>query len=248
MNILETIFLAIVQGITEWLPISSSGHLVLFEEWFQIQGATLEFDIFLHLASVVVIVLFFRKEIKEVLLSFNKPDKEKKNWFWYLVLSSIFTAVIGYSFYNQIDLVRTTDSVANLLIVTSVLLLATKFIKGEKAITWQSAIVLGIVQGLAVLPGLSRSGVVIAVALIMGVKKKDAFSYAFLLAIPAILGSFLLTATNFIFNWTYLIGFLVTILVGYLTLAWLKLIIKNNHLYLFFIYTLLVGLIIKIWL
>ena len=101
-------------------------------------------------------------------------------------------------------------------------------------------------QGFAVLPGLSRSGAVIAIALAMKIRKKDAFDYAFILAIPAILASFLLTFNDLVFNWWYLLGFAITVLVGYYSLVLLKIILKKDYFYLFFIYTLVLSLLIKL--
>lgn len=248
MNIIIIIFLSIVQGFTEWLPISSSGHLVLFENLFKFSDASLSFDVFLHLASLVVIVLFFKSEIKDILLlGFKKKSRDPRHdWFWLMVLSSIVTAVFGLIFYQNIEAFRTMDSVSGWLLVTSVLLLATKFTKGNKTIKWPHAIALGMAQGFAVLPGLSRSGAVIAIALAMKINKKDAFDYAFILAIPAILASFVLTLKDLAFDWWYLVGFVVTAVVGYYSLILLKLIINKNYFYLFFIYTLILSLIIKL--
>ena len=230
MNILIIIFLSIVQGITEWLPVSSSGHLVLFENLLKFSESSLSFDVFLHLASLVVIVLFFKAEIKEIFtLGFKKKSRDPRHdWFWLMVLSSIVTAVFGLIFYQNMEFFRTTESVAGWLLVTSILLLATKFTKGNKSIKWPHAIALGMAQGFAVLPGLSRSGAVIAIALAMKINKKDAFDYAFILAIPAILASFILTFKDFAFDWWYLLGFVVTVVVGYYSLVLLKLIINQT--------------------
>jgi undecaprenyl-diphosphatase len=249
MNPFQIIFLSVVQGITEWLPISSSGHLLLFEKWLQIKEADLNFDVWLHLASLVVIIYFFRREIKEVIVSpFKKEgiDNPKKNWWRYIVLSSFFTALLGFIFYKQMDLWRNLAAVSTWWLVTAVLLLATKFAKSKKSIGWQEAVILGLVQGLAVLPGLSRSGVVIAVALLLGLRKDEAFSYAFLVAIPAILGAWLLSFQGFVFSWLILLAFVITMIVSYLTLKLLRLIIKRDYFYLFFIYLLILGVVIKI--
>ncbi len=246
MNILEIIYLSIIQGITEWLPVSSSGHLVLLENHLNIKEASLEFDIFLHLASLFVIILFFRNDIIKVIKAFfNKKEDNIKNWIPYIFLSSIFTGIIGYYFYLNIDGFRTISSVSNLLLITTILLIAVKFSKQDKHLNWKHAIILGLVQGFAVLPGLSRSGAVIAIALIMGVYKKEAFVYSFLLAIPAILAASIISFKSLIFSWYYLLGFGITILVGYLALVILKSLIKKDYFYLFFIYTLILSLIIK---
>ena len=237
MDILAILFLSIVQGLTEWLPISSSGHLVIFEKIFNIPSS-LEFNIFLHLASFLVILIFFQKEIGKII-------KEKSNWLYYLLLSNIFTATFGYYLYDYMASFRTLEAVSNWLLFTTLILIATIFSKGKKDLNWQHALFLGIIQGLAVIPGISRSGVVIGSALIMGVKRKQAFLYGFLIALPAFLGSFLLTVKDLTFNYFYLAGFLMTIIISYLTLLFLRFIVKSNKLYLFAIYTLILSLIIK---
>ena len=243
----EALILSIVQGVAEWLPISSSGHLVLFAKWLDIKEASLTFDVFLHIASLAVILLFFKKQIIEIIKApFNSKENSKENWWWYVIISNIFTAIIGYHLYQNIESFRTVDSVANWLLITAILLLASKFTKGGQSLTWKHAVVLGIVQGFAVLPGLSRSGVVIVLALAMKIKKTQAFDYGFIVAIPAMLGSFLLTARGFVFEPIYILAFVLTFIIGYLSLILLKLIMKRDYFYLFFVYTLILSLIIKL--
>ncbi|MBT7553265.1 undecaprenyl-diphosphate phosphatase, partial [bacterium] len=248
MTILQTIILGIVQGITEWLPISSSGHLVLFEYWLKLQELAVEFDIFLHLASLLVVLIFFRKEILEVIKDFISPKKlfhrSRRHWGWYIIISTVITGILGWMFYQQIDFFRTPYSVAGWMFVTTLLLLATAFRKERGQLGMMHAIILGFMQGLAVLPGLSRSGAVIAMALVLGMKKKDAFDYAFLLAIPAIGGSFLLSVNNLTWNWIYLIGFIVAFGVGYASLILLRKIIEKDYFHWFFIYTLILSFLI----
>ena len=246
MSITDTIILAVLQGITEWLPISSSGHLILAEHWFQMQGS-LAFDVFLHMASLLVILIFFRKKILAILKQAFDKSAPLKNWWWYIIISSIPTALIGFYLYGRADQIRTPESVATWFLLTSVLLLATKFSKGDKDLNWKHAILIGLIQGLAVMPGLSRSGSVIALALIMRVKKEQAFDYGFIVAIPAIFGSFLLTFSDLDWNNLYLLGFSLTVLISYLSLIFLKLLINKNYFYWFFIYTLVLSLIIKIF-
>ncbi|PLX24826.1 hypothetical protein C0580_04130 [Candidatus Parcubacteria bacterium] len=247
MNILESVFLSIVQGISEWLPISSSGHLVLFESWLQVE-ANLSFDVFLHIASLVVILFFFRKEIVEIVklgLTKQGKDNPRKHWLWYIALSSVFTVAIALILYPKIDYCRTPGAVADWLLITTALVFSTRFVVSKKEITWWHAVALGLAQGFAVLPGLSRSGTVIAIALAMRIKKEQAFDYAFLVAIPAIFGSFILTVGDLSFSWVYLLAFVVTALVSYLALSLLKFVMQRNKFYLFFIYTLALSLIIK---
>lgn len=247
MNILESVFLSIVQGVSEWLPISSSGHLVLFENWLQVE-ANLSFDVFLHIASLVVILFFFRKEIVEIVkfgLTKQGQGNPRKHWLWYIALSSVFTVAIALILYPKIDYFRTPDAVADWLLITTALVLSTRFVITKKDITWWHAIALGLAQGFAVLPGLSRSGTVIAIAFAMKIKKEQAFDYAFLVAIPAIFGSFILTVKDLSFSWVYLLAFVVTAVVSYLALSLLKFVMQRDKFYLFFIYTLALSLIIK---
>ncbi|MFA6466327.1 MAG: undecaprenyl-diphosphate phosphatase [Patescibacteria group bacterium] len=247
MELTEVLILSLVQGITEWLPISSDGHLFLFEHWFDIKEASLSFDVFLHLASLVVILFFFRRQIIEIIRApFDKQEHSKKNWWWLIVVSNIFTAGIGYFLYQRMDSFRNINSVTDWMIITSIFLLASKFTKGEKTIGWKQAIILGIVQGLAVLPGWSRSGSVIAMALILKIKKTQAFEYGFIMVIPAIVGSFILTVKDFSFEAIYILAFVATAIISYLSLALLKFIMKRDYFYLFFIYTLLLSLIVKL--
>lgn len=246
MDVTEAIFLGILQGITEWLPISSSGHLVLFQNWLGIE-ASLSFDVFLHLATLLVILVFFRRQIKDVLVGIFDSQAENSNWWKYIIISNVFTAAIGFYLYQHIDVFRTNASVSSWLLITTLLLLTTKFAGSGKKLNYKHAIVLGIVQGLAVIPGISRSGAVIAAALLMKIKKEQAFEYGFIVAVPAIFGSFLLTMGDLAMSWVYLVGFIVAAIVSYLALILLKLIIKRDYFYLFFIYTLILALIIKIF-
>ncbi len=247
MSILESIFLSMVQGVAEWLPISSSGHLVLLENWLKIE-AGLSFDVFLHIASLVVILFFFKKEIIEVFtLALVKRDQKhpRRNWLWYIALSSVFTVAIALVLYPKMEYFRRPEAVADWLLITTALVLSTRFVSSKRDINWWHAAALGLAQGFAVLPGLSRSGVVIAIALAMKIKKDQVFDYAFLVAIPAIFGSFILTAKDLNFEWIYLLSFVVTVVVSYLALSLLKFVMQRNKFYLFFIYTLALSLIIK---
>lgn len=252
MGIFEALLLSFVQGVAEWLPISSDGHLVLFEKLLDIQEANLSFDVFLHLASLLVMLLFFRKQIIEIIRGFlnrkivkNQPT-ERQNWWWLIILSSFFTAIVAYYLSDKIDYFRTIDDVGNWLLITAIFLLASKFAKGDKSIGWKEAIILGIFQGFAVLPGLSRSGTVISMALIMKIKKEEAFDYGFIVAIPAIFGAFLLTIKDFNFETIYILPFIATFIISYFSLKLLKLIMKRDYFYLFFVYTLILSLIIKL--
>lgn len=248
MNWWESIILGIVQGITEWLPISSDGHLVLFEKFFHLSVAV-AFDIFLHLGSLVVILIFFWRAIGEFLKNlFKRPSAwplEQSKWWQYLLVSTIVTGIIGLVFYPYIENYRNLDFTAYGFLLTSLVVLASRWSKPARDMNYWMAILLGIVQGLAVLPGISRSGLVLSLALIMGLDKKKAFDYTFFLAIPAIAAAFVLAVRDIVWQPVYLLGFLATIIVGLATLALLRRIVSNNRFYLFSVYTFLLFLIIK---
>ncbi len=247
MSIYHTIILGIVQGITEWLPISSDGHLVLFEKLLGL-NIGVQFDVFLHLGSLLVILLFFRREIWEIVkltFVFNwQTDHPRKKWGWYIILSSLITAAVGLTLYPVIEGFRTLPNVASWLMVTSLFLLAAKFSREKRELNWWIALVLGLAQGLAVMPGLSRSGSVIGLALVLGLFRKEAFDFAFIMAAPAIAGSFILTAKDLAFQPIYLVGLIVTMIVGYFSLFLLKKIVSNNLFPWFFLYTALLSLTI----
>ena len=246
MTFLQLIILGLVQGVAEWLPISSDGHLVLVEHLLKL-SIPIEFDIFLHLGSLLVLLFFFRQEIKEIAQHFFQAKKFKSeqyhDWVWYLLLSTLVTAILGFAIYQKIDSLRTVEMAAIGLLVTSIFLFSTFWAKERRNLTWAIALVLGLVQGIAVLPGVSRSALVISTALLLGLNKKQAFDFAFLLAIPAILGALVLSWDKLVWHNEYLLALVVTIISGYLALVFLKRILLKNYFSWFFVYTLLLGLI-----
>lgn len=249
MNFLEATILGLVQGITEWLPISSDGHLVLLEKVLKL-NTTVAFDVFLHLGSLVVIVVFFRRQLGGLLKSFFKKDStwptERTKWWLYLVVSTVVTGAIGLFLYPRIENFRNIDFAASGFLLTSIFVLCSKFAKQRGSFSYLTAIILGLVQGLAVLPGVSRSGLVLSTALLLGLSQVDAFDYAFILAIPAIAASAVLAMNDLVWQPVYFWGLLVTIVVGFASLVLLKKIVKQEKFYLFFIYTLILGLVLKL--
>lgn len=249
MNFLQATILGVVQGITEWLPISSDGHLVLAQRLMDLQ-VTVAFDIFLHFGSLLVIIVFFRQQLAEMIKSFfNRPNTwplEQKKWWLYLLISTVVTGTIGLLFYPKIEDYRTTSFAATGFLVTSAFVLSSRWGKESRSFNYWIAGLLGLVQGLAVLPGVSRSGLVLSMALLLGLNKKQAFEYTFILAIPAIIASFILGVRDLAWQPIYLWGLFVTIIVGFASLALLKKILSQDKFYWFFIYTLILGIILKI--
>jgi len=184
----EPIFLGITQGLTEFLPISSSGHLYLLKNCLKLNYQVLPFFVFLHLATLLAVCLYLKREI---ILSLRNRRR-----LLYIGIVAITTFFIGWiidtylrSYFNSKFLV------SGLFLINGVILLSLKSYTQKRSIdslTLKDALVLGILQGLAVLPGISRSGITIFVLLKRGFKIKEAFSFSFLMAIPVVIGVFLI--------------------------------------------------------
>ena len=180
MQILESLFLGVLQGLTEWLPISSSGHLVIAQEYLNIQ-APLFFDILLHLATILVILIFFRKEILQIFKEFPNYKSSHGKLGWYIIIATIPIALVGYLFNNQISsLFTNTKAVGISLLITGLLLILTKFSQGKKEISLKDSIIIGLSQALAIIPGISRSGATISTGLLLGLDKKQLITFSFL--------------------------------------------------------------------
>ena len=248
MDIFQAIILGIVQGITEWLPVSSSGHLVLFEYFFGL-SQPLIFDIMLHIGSLLVIILFFKKEILELIVGLFKWDKEKLMIILMIIIASIPIALIGYFFKDAIELLfKDLRTVGFALLFTAALLFLSRYPskKTGKLTIWK-AFTIGIFQSIAILPGVSRSGSTISAGMMLGIKKEDAARFSFLIFIPAILGALVLNVSDinsFSDPVPIIIGTLVSAIVGYFSLKLLMNIIKNNKFSWFSIYCLVLGLVV----
>ena len=199
---LALIIMGIVQGLTEFLPVSSSGHLLFIQSIFKIKDINLPIDIFLHLATFLIIIIYFFKDIINIVrnvlsgpFDFKNPDTRI---FYMIVLTSIPTAIIGFILSNECFSFIFMEG--NILFatwtLTAVLLIFSDRIKSDNLslnrITPLYAILIGVAQGMAVLPGISRSGITIIAALFLGINRKDSFRYSFLAGLPAMLGAFLL--------------------------------------------------------
>ncbi|WP_069649552.1 undecaprenyl-diphosphatase UppP [Caloranaerobacter ferrireducens] len=268
MSLLKAIFLGIFQGITEFLPISSSGHLVLLQKLFGIDEGNLFFTVMLHFGTLISIFIVYFKDIVNIISEFIKfivellKDKKIKINNEYrklgimIIIGSIPTALMGIlledifeSFYN------TTIIIGLALIFTGILLWAAEKIKsGKKSIrkmTVKDAIVIGTFQGMAITPGLSRSGSTIVGGLFMGLNKKNATRFSFLLALPATFGASLLelskTLTTNLSDISFLIviaGILSSCITGIFSIKFLIKVLEKGKLYYFSYYVWFLGLIV----
>ena len=247
-DLLQALILGIVQGITEWLPISSSGHLVLFQELFGLSQPVV-FDVFLHLGSLIVILLVFWKDIKKLVNGFFKWEKYYVKYVVWLMVASVPIAFVGYFLNDFVKLAFTDLRIVGVsLIFTAIVLFLSKYPKVKKReLTWRSIVVIGIAQALAILPGVSRSGMTISSGLMQGTKSYDIARFSFLLFIPAILGATLLEFRHLgeVSNMSaLLLGTLTTVVVGFFSLKLLLNIIKKQKFNYFGWYCLVLGIVV----
>ncbi|NIO37563.1 undecaprenyl-diphosphatase UppP [Candidatus Bathyarchaeota archaeon] len=252
-RLIETVILGIIQGLTEWLPISSTGHLRLFENLLNFEVPIL-YDVILHVGTLVVILVYFRRDIAEMLSSFVRPDSETK---YGRAASLIFvavvpTALIGYVFGGLIeDTFQAFLSIGVAFLCLGTVLYASK-LGNEKSdtISYSTALMIGLAQGIAIIPGISRSGATISIALLLGVEQKEAFRFSFLISIPAILGALTyailkesgkLIATGL--GWVEILtGTFIAMMVGYFSLQLLWRTLSRRKFHLFSAYCWLLGI------
>ncbi len=272
MDITQALITGIVQGLTEFLPISSSGHLVLTSSIYKFltgqslsagTGEEIFFDIMLHVGTLVAVLIYFRRDILKLSSLFYtswrdgtlKTNPEAKIPF-YILIGTMATIVIALPLKDHFKaLIHNPAVVGLILIFTGLLLFFTEFIsqklsKKDTLIGWKRALIIGLAQGLAVAPGLSRSGATIAAGLASGLDRVTCARYSFLLSIPIILMAAVFHSLELSliggfagFNWPAIIaGTLVSGLVGYYCIKYFIIFISRNKLNIFAFYCCIVGL------
>lgn len=245
MSVFIALILGIIQGLTEFLPVSSSGHLVLLQKIFNISNNVILFDIILHLGTLLAVVIVFRKSI----ISLIKNPFSKKMKF--LIVGSIPTFLIALLFKDFF----TNAFSGNLLFVgffiTAILLLIASIIdkkyKNNKPMKYKYILTMGLFQGFAILPGLSRSGSTITSSIVLGVNKEEALEYSFLLSIPIILASLVyelifspisLASFNIL---PFVIGFIASAIFGFLSIKFMIKLVKSNSYKYFAVYLIILS-------
>lgn len=242
---LNEIILALIQALTEFLPISSDGHLALVSNI--LQEPNLFFITFLHLASLFAVIIFTRKEIAEIL----KFKKESWKLIKYLIIGIIPAGLAGLFFSDLIESTLTSYLLIGIFFFfTGIIVFSTKFIKQPKTpnkLSNKSAFSIGLMQILALLPGVSRSGMTISTAMFFGIEKEKAVKFSFLMFIPLALAAFILEAIKYsgeiisIPTLTLIVSFAVCFLFSLLFLNLLNYIVKNNKFWIFGIYCFVIG-------
>jgi Uncharacterized bacitracin resistance protein len=283
MTLIRAIIMGIIQGITEFLPVSSTGHLAIFQSIFRINTETgLLFEVMLHLGTVFAIIITFKRDIIRLIRETIRMILElldNTRYWWQnhkgnaalrykkivhnnyrkfvlmIICSTIPTAIIGYAARDVVDSAKRSLLVIGIcLLVTGVLLLITDFSgegeKGPKDVSYTNSFIIGICQGIAVLPGLSRLGATLVACLLGGFSRKFAVKYSFIISIPAILGAMMFEVTNIklenlnntLFG-MYFVGMLVATFVGYFAIKVLMKIMHRKKMKIFAYYCFLVGFV-----
>jgi undecaprenyl-diphosphatase len=248
VSLIQVIILSIVQGITEWLPISSSGHLAVIQKIFGFQD--LSFDIFLHFAAIIAVLIVFNKQIIKLV---NIKDKENLTYVGLLILGIIPAGIVGVLFEKKIESFFSSMFYLGIFfMISGIIVYITKFSneKREK-INLTDSLFIGIIQAISVVPGISRSGTSVGSGLIRGIKKDEAVKFSFFMAIPIILGATVFKAKD-IFNseinvWLLLVSFSVTLIVSIFSIKLLLKVIKSDKFYMFGVYNFLLGVLILVF-
>ena len=244
MTFLDAIISGIVQGVTEFLPVSSSGHLVILHRLIGLKEPQLVFDIFLHVGTLTAVFIVFWQDIVDIFVT-------KRRTGLYIALGTLVTGIYVLIFGKSIEAgFAKPGLVGIMLIITGIWLILGRFIRFSTGpITGFKAMIIGLAQAIATLPGISRSGVTISTGLFLGMSPEAAARFSFLLSIPAIIGAFLLKVrgadmTGVSVN--YFIGFVISCIVGVLSLKLLLKALHRDRLHFFGVYCIVAGLFVWI--
>lgn len=258
MDWLQALILGIVQGLTEYLPVSSSGHLAIGQHLFGLQGEdNLAFTVLVHVATVLSTIVILWSEIDWLVKGVCKfKMNDETRYFINILISMIPVGIVGLFFKDKVEEVFGSGLliVGIMLLVTAALLIFSYYAKPRQKsrISWLDALIIGIAQACAVMPGLSRSGSTIATGLLLGNKKESLAQFSFLMVIPPILGEALLdilkalkgeAAFGGIDTLPLVVGFLAAFLSGCVACKWMISIVKRGKLVYFGIYCAIVGLV-----
>ncbi|MEA1883212.1 MAG: undecaprenyl-diphosphate phosphatase [Thermotogota bacterium] len=240
----------IIQGTTEFLPVSSSGHLFLFRNFFNIDFGT-DYVVLLHFGTLLAVLFFFWKDIWQIIHGLFTKNFYSWKLFFALIIGTIPAAVSGLLIEEFLEQHLTSNLTIGIsLIITGVFLFFSDYLKKTdysiKQIGMKKAFFIGIFQALAIIPGLSRSGLTLFGALLLGVKREDAFKFSFLLSIPVILGSTILKMGQISQSAQGLLGFVVAAISGFFALWLLKILTRTKKLKYFAFYCWIMGILVLV--
>ncbi len=287
MSLIESIIMGIIQGVTEFLPVSSSGHLAIFKNFFGMSEVGISFDILLHVGTLVAVFVCFWKDIWELivngvgiiidacknvgryfsnLINGKKPSYTKKDYLkvistpyrryvMLIIIATIPTGIMGILLKDTIEAVSMALLVPGIcLLITSILLLIADKAKdgdeNEENVSYKKAGIIGICQGFATMPGISRSGTTITACLMAGMERAFAVKFSFIVSIPAILGAAILDLPDMFSEsisaaqWAnYTVGMAVSAVVGYICIKTMLQVVRKKKFKVFSLYCLIMGLV-----
>ena len=254
------IILSLIQGITEFLPISSSAHLIIIPEFFLNIDSSRGFDVSLHFGSLLAVIYYLKKDLIKIILDtiFLKKDNEGFIILKNLIISTIPVIIVGFLVHiNNFDIIRSLEVIGWTTLIFGILLGIAdrnlKVIKFFKNLNLKDALAIGIAQTLAIIPGTSRSGIVITVGLWMGFSRFDASKYSLLLSIPVIIAATTLESINlfiekgFFFNNEMIMGIILSFCAALITIRLFMNWINKASLKIFVTYRVVLGIIILIY-
>ena len=246
-NFLEIFFLSAVQGITEFIPVSSSAHLILLATWFDFSISSLIIDVGLHLGSLLAIIFYFKKELLNI--------SNDKKLFNLLLIGSIPLILVGYIFYSTgiINSFRNLEIIAWTTLIFGILMYFADTFKIkkniEKDLTIKNILIIGILQILAIIPGVSRAGITITAGRFLNFDRHDSAKISFYLSIPALMGASVLSLKdavneNLEFNLFLIVSIILSFIFSYLTIKYFLIYTKKFSLKFFVIYRIILSIII----
>lgn len=248
MNFIFAAILGLVQGFTEFLPISSSGHLVLLENVFGIQNNCLLFDIVLHLGTLVAVFIIYKKDIVFLI---KNPLCETALKIYTATIPTLFIAILFNDFFEN---AFSGNTLFISFFITAIILIIAEIVSHKsyqyKSISYKKAMVIGLFQGFAIMPGISRSGTTISACMVQGIKREDSANFSFILSIPIILCSAIyeclkLPTTNITIPFLYfVVGFIFAAISGFISIKIMLKIIKKAKYSYFSIYLIILSVLL----
>jgi undecaprenyl-diphosphatase len=261
LDTLTALALGLIQGLTEFLPVSSSGHIAIGARVFGLEDAPLALSVVLHAGTLLATILVFRTDLATLLRDSWTQRNELAMWrasdsgrlILAVVVATLPTAIIGLSMKDHVERFNHDQQVvAVCLMGSAVMVMLTRLGRGEEQVpTLRQAFFIGVAQGIAVLPGLTRSGSTIAIAMLLGMAGPAAFRFSFLLSLPAIAGAVLLELGDPVelirLGWPALVGGMVAFASGYASLILMRGLVHRGNLFLFAIYLVPVSIWFFFW-
>lgn len=264
MSIIEAAFLGVVQGLTEFLPVSSSGHLVIFQNLLKIDEPGVLFEIMVHIGTLLAVIIYFRKDVYHLIAAIFQWQKGRseevrsyQRLLFYIIVATCVTGILGIAFQDLFEsFFDNLLLVGCMLLVTGLILFISDRIKdtSREELNLGTSLLIGFAQSVAIIPGISRSGATISTAIFTRLTRETAARFSFLLSIPAILGAALLNITDLSqvmkidgTGISYIIGGISAAIVSYFAIMFLISLIKKAKLSYFSIYCWIIGITIIVF-